>query len=196
MMMAPPTRKPLASAKTTAPSRISVRPLPPWQSLGQAPPLSRLTTPSRHGLLQRKSACGAPAMEVEACAPRPGKDRLQGKLTSGPADDPLEHEADRVAEQVLAMPAPPGIDRTAVKVQRATSEATDGAVEVPASVHKILSSPGRPLDRVVRRDMEARFGQDFSQVRIHTGAAAEQSASDVKARAYTVGSDVAFGAGE
>ncbi|HEY5602068.1 MAG TPA: DUF4157 domain-containing protein [Gammaproteobacteria bacterium] len=48
----------------------------------------------------------------------------------------------------------------------------------------------------LRIDMGQRFGHDFSDVRVHTGAAAEQSAGDVNARAYTVGHNVVFGAGQ
>ncbi|MEO6039652.1 MAG: DUF4157 domain-containing protein, partial [Saprospiraceae bacterium] len=44
--------------------------------------------------------------------------------------------------------------------------------------------------------MESRMGQDFSQVRVHTGAQAAESAAAVQARAYTSGQDVVFGAGE
>jgi hypothetical protein len=44
--------------------------------------------------------------------------------------------------------------------------------------------------------MEPRFGQDFSHVRVHSDAVAERSARDVNARAYTVGSDIVFGAGQ
>jgi outer membrane protein OmpA-like peptidoglycan-associated protein len=43
--------------------------------------------------------------------------------------------------------------------------------------------------------MEQRFGHDFSRVRVHSGDAAEQSAEDVNAQAYTVGHNVVFGAG-
>lgn len=43
--------------------------------------------------------------------------------------------------------------------------------------------------------MEQRFGYDFSEVRVHTGAAAERSARDVNAHAYTVGHSMVFGAG-
>ena len=43
--------------------------------------------------------------------------------------------------------------------------------------------------------MERRFRHDFSRVRIHTGADAEQSAAGVDASAYTVGSNVVFGRG-
>ncbi|MEA2569389.1 MAG: hypothetical protein QOI24_1390 [Acidobacteriota bacterium] len=63
---------------------------------------------------------------------------------------------------------------------------------IPDSVRRVLSSPGRPLDGGVRSSMEARFGHDFSSVRIHTGAAAAESAHAVGAHAYTVGNDIVF----
>ena len=44
--------------------------------------------------------------------------------------------------------------------------------------------------------MEPRFGYDFSRVRVHSGTVAEQSARDVNAKAYTVGHDIVFGAGQ
>jgi hypothetical protein len=44
--------------------------------------------------------------------------------------------------------------------------------------------------------MERRFGYDFSTVRVHCDAAAEQSAREVNARAYAIGSSIVFGAGQ
>jgi hypothetical protein len=52
---------------------------------------------------------------------------------------------------------------------------------------------GQPLTESVRSDFEARFGQDFSQVRIHTDGRAAQLAAAVSAKAYTVGRDLVFG---
>ena len=66
---------------------------------------------------------------------------------------------------------------------------------VPASVDHVLASSGSPLEPALRQDMERRFGHDFSRVRVHSGAAAEQSAQDVNANAYTVGQNIVFGAG-
>lgn len=43
--------------------------------------------------------------------------------------------------------------------------------------------------------MEQRFDYDFSPVRLHSGGAAEQSAREVNAHAYTVGHDIVLGAG-
>lgn len=67
---------------------------------------------------------------------------------------------------------------------------------VPPVVGQVVGSPGRPLPAGVRADMEARLGADFSRVRVHTDAVAAQSAVAVRARAYTLGSDVVFGAGQ
>jgi hypothetical protein len=52
-----------------------------------------------------------------------------------------------------------------------------------------------PLTLALRQDMEQRFGHDFSRVQVHSGVAAEQSARDVNAYAYTVGHKIVFGAG-
>jgi outer membrane protein OmpA-like peptidoglycan-associated protein len=67
---------------------------------------------------------------------------------------------------------------------------------VPPVVQDVLNSPGRPLDPGTRAFMEPRFGQDFSQVRVHTDAKAADSADAVNAHAYTVGSDIVFGPGQ
>ncbi len=70
-----------------------------------------------------------------------------------------------------------------------------GAGAAPASVHQTLRAPGRALDTATQRLMSSRFGHDFSQVRVHTDVAAAASAQAVNARAYTVGQDVVFDAG-
>jgi hypothetical protein len=44
--------------------------------------------------------------------------------------------------------------------------------------------------------MESRFGHDFGNVRVHTDARAAESAHQVHALAYTVGSDIVFGANQ
>jgi hypothetical protein len=67
---------------------------------------------------------------------------------------------------------------------------------VPSIVHDVLRSSGQPLDRATRAFMEPRFGQDFSQVRVHTDARAAQSARAIDALAYTVGQNIVFGGGQ
>jgi Domain of unknown function (DUF4157) len=81
-------------------------------------------------------------------------------------------------------------------IQRFSGQFSGQTGSVPTSVDHALACPGRPLEPALRQDMEQRFGHDFSTVRVHIGAAAAQSASDVNARAYTVGPNVVFGAGQ
>ena len=63
----------------------------------------------------------------------------------------------------------------------------------PSIVEDVLHSPGKPLDKEVRATMEARFGHDFSRVRVHTEGSSAESARAVHARAYTVGQQIVFG---
>ena len=137
--------------------------------------------------------------------------RISNQMTAriGPVNDPLEREADRVADQVTGKPAPEvSVTPAPVQVrrmcdacaeeerlQRKEAGSQTSPHEAPATVHETLRSPGQPLDDTTRAYFEPRFGHDFSGVRVHLGAAAEQSARDVNAWAYTVGPDIAFGAG-
>ncbi|MFF9363907.1 eCIS core domain-containing protein [Streptomyces griseoluteus] len=78
-----------------------------------------------------------------------------------------------------------------VDVQRAAAE--EGVQR--AAVHDVLSGSGKPLDQPTRTEMEGRLGADFSDVRVHTGRAAQDSASQMGARAYTSGSHIVIGKG-
>ena len=65
-----------------------------------------------------------------------------------------------------------------------------------SALRQSAEPPGQKLDESTRARMEARFNHDFSQVRVHADAQAARSADAVGARAYTIGSDVVFGAAE
>jgi Domain of unknown function (DUF4157) len=67
--------------------------------------------------------------------------------------------------------------------------------EATAIVGDVLKAPGQPLTGSARRALEPHFGYDFSRVRVHDGSQAAESASAVKAAAYTVGNHIVFGKG-
>ncbi len=100
--------------------------------------------------------------------------------------------------------APPQVSRKCAacdeegeEIQRKpTGSAETSLSEAPAIVHQVLRSPGQPLDAVTRAYFEPRFGNDFSQVRIHTDARAAESARSVHARAYTVGRHIVLGSAQ
>ena len=151
--------------------------------------------PPVQGILQRKCSCGNHTVaggECTECAKK--KTGLQHKLTIGASNDPLEQEADRVANQVMAMPLNSAVKHTIPRIQRFSGQVSHGLNTAPPSVNRVLASSGRPLEPVLRQDMEQRFGHDFSQVQVYTGGTAEQSAREVNAHAYTVGNNIVFGA--
>jgi hypothetical protein len=131
------------------------------------------------------------------------------KLAVGAVDDPLEREADSVADQVMRMRAPlPAISAAAPQISRVcaacegekmqrspVSPAAVGGAAAPAEVYRVLAQPGRPLDAGTRAFFEPRFARDLGRVRLHDDTSAAQSARAVGARAYTVGNDIAFAAG-
>jgi hypothetical protein len=94
-----------------------------------------------------------------------------------------------------AKPDEPKKNDEQTPVQRSPATAT--AQETPASAHvdDALSAPGRPLDASLRRSMEARFGYDFSSVRVHDDARSAATAASIDAAAFTVGEDVVFASG-
>jgi hypothetical protein len=150
---------------------------------------------------------------------------IQAKLEVGVVDDPLEREADRVAEHVMRTPDPATSDERLQrkcscggscdtckaeqadeehgKLQRksaapgipAFSSTPAAALTAPPVVDDVLHSPGQPLDNATRRYFEPRFQFDFNHVRIHTDAPAGASARAVNAQAYTVGSHIVLGSG-
>ncbi len=136
---------------------------------------------------------------------------LQASLKINAPHDKYEQEADRTAEQVMQMPQPRvqrktcacgrplGADgmcaeckRKKLGIQRLASQEAP-QVAAPPIVHQVLQQAGHPLDSTTRNFMEARFGQDFGHVRVHTGRNAAESARAVNALAYTVGNHIVFG---
>jgi hypothetical protein len=83
-----------------------------------------------------------------------------------------------------------------VQVQQADSEVMQDDRNLSAHLDNGMNSPAHPLDDASREFMEQSFGVDFSEVRLHTDAAAERSAQAFNANAYTVGQDIVFAAGK
>jgi uncharacterized protein DUF4157 len=152
----------------------------------------------------RRAAPG-PANPLWPLLARGGGGPLQAKLRVGAVDDPLEREADRVAEAVVSgSAAPPALQRKCAACEEEeeklqTKRSAGAAPEVsPKTASRIASfrGGGEALSPAARSYFEPRFGHDLSGVRLHTGGEAATAAGEVQARAFTVGSDIAFGPGE
>lgn len=155
----------------------------------------------------------APRSDPKALAPRrwlgSSNQVLQTKLRVGAVDDPLEREADRVADAVvggMALPspsaAPPGLQRKCEDCEAEESEtvrrkAADASAPARgAEAAAAVASGGAPLSADVRAYFEPRFGRDLSAVRVHADSAAARAAQRINARAFTLGRDIAFAPGE
>ena len=117
------------------------------------------------------------------------------RLSEEAIDYVVAQQAGRFALTIpLTPPAPEKKEGEQAPAQPAPASA---AVEARAEAHvdDALASPGRPLDPRARRAMEARFGRDFSEVRIHDDARAAQTAEGIDAAAFTVGQHIAFASG-
>jgi hypothetical protein len=132
---------------------------------------------------------------------------IRAKLAVSQAGDPEEQEADRIADQVMAGMAvahgkcdacaaggtcPKCNENETVQAKRKPGASQQGSV----TDLKTVRGGGEPLSAPVRGFFERGFGTDFSDVRVHTGKDAANSAQSIQARAYTVSQDVVFGAGE
>ncbi|MFJ5017028.1 eCIS core domain-containing protein [Streptomyces griseoluteus] len=79
-------------------------------------------------------------------------------------------------------------------LSRRDEEADAPSLQRRSSVHDVLRSAGRPLEPGVRAEMEGRFGgADFGDVRVHKDPAAQRSAAEIGARAYTSGRHIVIG---
>lgn len=188
------------------------------------------------------------------------KPLVQPKLNIGQPHDEYEREADRVADQVMRVPArqvsslpgnsDPKIQRqndeeeeekiiqtkpiekaitpvvqrqteeeedeeevqakpVAGMVQRQTDEEEEEELVQPkaqgdgkglscisTSKMSFMQNGGSRLPGSTKRFFESRLGYDFSGVRIHTGNSAVHAAESVHARAFTLGPNIVFGAGQ
>jgi hypothetical protein len=139
---------------------------------------------------------------------------IQAKLKVGQPGDIYEQEADMVADEVMRMPEPQvqracafsgeypkyraeQLGRNYKLLQNKPIQANnDEGMTAPPIVHKVLRLPGQQLDPATKAFFEQRFGHNFSQVRVHTGTVAAESAQAINAKAFTVGKNVVFGHGQ
>jgi Domain of unknown function (DUF4157) len=137
----------------------------------------------------------------------------QHRLIVGQTDDPMEHEADRAAEAVLAgglVPAP-SLAPTPLSHKYAASEVEHSTVRLrvmedtiqrsaeggyASKVEAAVASGGAPIPADIRAYLEPRFGHDFSHVRVHDNAVAAAAARSINSRAFTLGANIAFAQGE
>lgn len=185
----------------------------------------RRKTEAREDILQQKSAqgWGHNLAKISINSPlRAGRvlAGLHARLAISQPGDEQEVEAERIADQIMTMPETmvqqnplvfreeaairqpcPWCKRDKAETLNALSISRSSArsgcrQDVLPIVHEVLNSPGEKLNDRARMFLEPRFGHDFSMVRVHTDAKAEESAKSLNALAYTAGANMAFAAGQ
>jgi len=145
-------------------------------------------------------------------------------LTIGAEDDPLEREADRMAEHALRTPITdsategprahgmsaslatmPVLQRKCApckeEEERLRRKPAPGSSPAPHRAPEIVgetlgSGNGRPLDGSTRAFFEKRYAHDFSHVRVFNDGRAAAAAAAVDAHAFTVGNKIVFAEGQ
>lgn len=126
--------------------------------------------------------------------------RVSPKLEVGPADDPLEVEADVMADRVVRrQSADVQQDETNAWPVQAKADDSGSSETASAGFESSLThshGSGAPLAPDTQDRMEEAFGADFSGVRVHTGSTSSAMNDEIGARAFTYGTDIHFNQGE
>lgn len=167
----------------------------------------------RAPVIQRACACGEAAGVSGKCAGCAAEERLgvQPKLAISRPGDRWEKEADRIADQVVSersapvtgpLPVMPVVQRQPEEEEEEVLQAKEAGPtavrtgDATAQAARAVAGGWSPLPRTVRAFFEPRFGHWLGHVRIHTGTEAQSAARGIGARAYTLGRDIAFAAGQ
>lgn len=144
----------------------------------------RAAEPARALALRQPAPAGAPKAGACACGGSCPRCRAKAAYDVTQPGDAAERAADAMAHAALSADARPGRD--------GAKPATARALDAPS---ELVPGSGEALAPAVRSEFEARFGADFSAVRVHRDARAARAADALAAHAYAVGSDIAFAGG-
>ena len=181
--IAPPNRASIDSALMRS---TTTGPATPVAEMKSTSPVPRIVTPSagnqamlRMSLHRQQASVGNQAM-------------LRMQRTTLPPLHPAPPAIQRVCAQCDTCQT---CDDETPTIQAKLAPGAAPALDTAAAVQE-TERAGQPLPTAVRADLEARLGHDFGEVRVHADGAAASAARSVRARAYTLGSHVVFGAGQ
>ncbi|PSL44805.1 uncharacterized protein DUF4157 [Chitinophaga niastensis] len=138
---------------------------------------------------------------------------IQYQLSVGAVDDPMEQEADAVADKIMRMPENNFIQRKcahceeeekdkvrlkplAAFIQRKSGDSNKAVSNTVSEGIAATRGNGSALPARTQSFMENRFGTDFSNVNIHTDTPAVRLSAELGAKAFTIGNDIYFNEGK
>ncbi|NUN06970.1 MAG: DUF4157 domain-containing protein [Bdellovibrio sp.] len=126
-----------------------------------------------------------PKKEEDEKLRRQPKEDEEEKLSRQPQEDEKE-EVQRISLKKDE-------EKDALQAKAVGGNVPQVSPRVQSQIHH-LSGGGKPLPSATRAFFEPRFRHDFSEVRIHSGRDAAETAAAVNAKAFTIGKDIVFGA--
>ncbi len=125
--------------------------------------------------------------EEEPAQAKEEEEVAQGKEEEEPAQAKEEEEAAQGKEEEEPMQAK--------EEEKETQQSADNKSKKSESIERKLGAHrggGHLMDEETQGEMEKSFGNDFSNVRIHTGGYAQDMNKELKAKAFTNGNDIYF----
>jgi hypothetical protein len=144
--------------------------------------IQRKTYLAQSAVLSRQEKCTACSSGKQACPKCAEGESLQRKTLAGTIAPLIQRKYEKVSWD-----------------EESSSQKDSSGREISPPITDNINSligGGQPLPAATRSFFEPRFGADFSGVRVHAHSEAAQVASSVNAKAFTLGRDLVFGAGQ
>ena len=205
-------------------AQVKKRPAPafrrsPWPAAAGLGPTwhdnRALVRRALHGpALQTKLTMGQPGDRFEQEADRvadvvmrmPAPDERLSTQGGRPGPEAIQRMCAECSEELQGAPDRKLQRQPLEEIEEGEEEGVVAAKEIPGQTLEVtpglqsriasLRGGGSTLPESARAFFEPRFGHDFSGVRIHSDARAAEAAQAVNARAFTLGRDIVFGAGQ
>ena len=132
----------------------------------------------------------SPNHESQGTQAYPSRTIVHAKLEITEPGDRDEREADAVANTIMSG------GKIARKISGGGGSSGIAVSQQMESQLAQLQGGGRQMPEGLRNMMESGFGQDFSQVRLHTDGEAASMSSSIHAKAFTLGNDIYFNQGQ
>ena len=120
----------------------------------------------------------------------PSRTIVHAKLEMTEPGDHDEQEADTMANTIVSG------GKISRKISGGGGSSGIAVSQQMESQLSQLQGGGRQMPEGLRNMMESGFGQDFSQVRLHTDNEAASMSSSIHAKAFTLGNDIYFNQGQ
>lgn len=122
------------------------------------------------------------------------KEEMQPQQNQNPKDKKVQQPAEKKEEEKIMKKTD---EKEKDKIQKKESTATIASTtSKSANYISSIDAKGQAMSATAQSFFGSRMGYDFSDVKVHTGKEASDSAKELNAKAYTVGNHIVFGEGQ